>query len=53
MQIDFSPHYSNQEALLRNYQWYLENKHRLTGGSGVTHRLPWKQKALKLAKIFF
>jgi nucleoside-diphosphate-sugar epimerase len=51
--LGYSPKYSNQQALLRNYKWYLENKHRLIGGSGVTHRLPWKQKALKLAKIFF
>ena len=51
--LGYSPKYSNQEALLRNYRWYLTNKSHLTGGSGVTHRLPWKQKALKLAKIFF
>jgi nucleoside-diphosphate-sugar epimerase len=51
--LDFKPQYSNQDAMLRNYRWYLQNKDRLVGGSGVTHRLPWKQKALKLVKIFF
>lgn len=51
--LKFQPQYSNQAALLRNYHWYLENKHRLTEGEGVTHRLPWKQKALKLVKAFF
>jgi nucleoside-diphosphate-sugar epimerase len=51
--LNFAPKYSNQEALLRNYDWYLSNKDKFTGGSGVSHRLPWKQKALKLAKIFF
>ncbi len=51
--LTFSPKYSNKEALIRNYHWYLDNKHHFTGGSGVTHRLPWKQKALKLLKIFF
>jgi nucleoside-diphosphate-sugar epimerase len=52
-QIDYSPIYSNKDALIRNYNWYLENKSKLSGGSGVSHRLPWKQKALKLLKIFF
>ncbi|KAF0108052.1 MAG: NAD-dependent epimerase/dehydratase family protein [Chloroflexi bacterium] len=52
-QIGYAPSHSNQEALIRNYLWYLDNKNTFTGGSGLTHRLPWKQKALKLAKIFF
>jgi len=51
--LGYSPVYSNKEALIRNYHWYLENKTKLIGGSGISHRLPWKQKALKLAKIFF
>lgn len=51
--LGFQPGHSNQDAMLRNYRWYIQNKDRLTGGSGVTHRLPWKQRALKLAKIFF
>lgn len=52
-QLGYSPTYSNKQALIRNYHWYLENKSKLIGGSGVSHRLPWKQKALKLLKIFF
>lgn len=51
--LDYKPQYSNQEAMLRNYKWYLENKDSFKGETGVSHRLPWKQKALKLAKIFF
>jgi nucleoside-diphosphate-sugar epimerase len=51
--LGYEPKYSNKEALLRNYKWYLENKDSFHGESGVSHRLPWKQKALKLAKIFF
>ena len=52
--LGFKPKYSNKDAMLRNYQWYLDNKDRLAaGGEGVTHRVPWKQKALKLVKIFF
>jgi len=52
-QLDYQPHYSNKDAFLRNYDWYLKNKDKLVGESGVSHRLPWKQKALKLVKIFF
>jgi nucleoside-diphosphate-sugar epimerase len=51
--LAYQPQYSNQAAMLRNYRWYLHNKERLSGDAGVTHRLPWKQQALKLLKIFF
>lgn len=51
--LAYRPQFSNQEAMRRNYRWYLQNKDNLTGDAGTTHRLPWKQKALKLAKIFF
>jgi nucleoside-diphosphate-sugar epimerase len=51
--LGFQPSHSNQDAMIRNYRWYLANKDRLTGNSGVTHRLPWKEKALKLVKLFF
>lgn len=51
--LGFQPRYSNQQALLRNYQWYLENKDTFSEGEGITHRQPWKQKALKLVKVFF
>ena len=51
--LNFKPRYSNKDALLRNYAWYLANKDKFSGEEGVSHRLPWKQKALKLVKIFF
>lgn len=51
--LGFQPQFSNIDALLRNYRWYLEYKDHLDGGSGVTHRLPWKQRALKLVKAVF
>jgi len=51
--LGYQPQFSNRDALLRNFDWYLCNKERLSGDPGVTHRLPWKQQALKLAKIFF
>ena len=51
--LNFQPRFSNQDALLRNYRWYLQNKDQFTGEAGVSHRVPWKQRALKLVKIFF
>lgn len=51
--LGFKPKYSNKQALIRNYRWYLANKDKFNGQSGVSHRVPWKQGALTLAKIFF
>jgi hypothetical protein len=51
--LNYQPQNSNAQALLRNYRWYLQNKDHLTGEAGISHRLPWKQKALKLVKAFF
>ena len=51
--LGFTPKYSNKEALIRNYQWYLDNLDKFSGASGVTHRVPWQQGALKIAKFFF
>ncbi len=51
--LGFTPKYSNKDALVRNYKWYLENLHSFQSQSGISHRVPWKQGILKLAKIFF
>jgi nucleoside-diphosphate-sugar epimerase len=51
--LGFTPRYSNKDALIRNYQWYLENKDSFAHASGVSHRLPWKQGILGLVKLFF
>lgn len=51
--LGYQPRYSNKDALIRNYQWYLDNLSHFQGQSGVSHRVPWNQGALKLAKLFF
>lgn len=51
--LGFQPKHSNQDALLRNYRWYLANLDRFQHTSGVSHRVPWKQGVLGLAKVFF
>ena len=51
--LGFTPKYSNQQALVRNYQWYLDNLAAFEGRSGISHRVPWKQGILKVIKWFF
>ena len=51
--LGWEPTYSNQDALLRNYRWYLDHLDQFAGQDGVGHRVPWKQGALGLAKWFF
>jgi len=51
--LGWQSRYSNKDALLRNYKWYLENQDRFKNASGVSHRVPWKQGILGIAKKFF
>jgi len=51
--LGYRPRYSNQAALLRNFEWYLANRTRFEHTSGISHRAPWKQGILRLAKVFF
>jgi nucleoside-diphosphate-sugar epimerase len=51
--LGYAPKYSNQDALVRNYRWYLENQDNFANASGVSHRVPWKQGILRFAKVFF
>jgi len=51
--LGFTPQYSNKDALLRNYEWYLANCDRFKSSGGTTHRVPWSQGILGLAKHFF
>jgi len=51
--LGFRPKYSNKQALLRNYQWYLKHYMEYEGKTGTSHRVPWKQGILKIIKWFF
>lgn len=51
--LGFSPNYSNKDALIRNYQWYLDNLSSFANTSGISHRVPWSQGILRIAKKFF
>ena len=51
--LGYEPKFSNKDALIRNYEWYLEHLDSFEGSSGVSHRAPWKQGILRIAKLFF
>lgn len=51
--LDWHPRYSNKDALVRNYRWYIENMYAFENQSGVSHRVPWKQGILGFFKLFF
>lgn len=48
--LGWQPRYSNAEALIRAYDWYLANRESLGNATGITHRVAWDQGALKLLK---
>lgn len=52
-QLGWEPKYSNKEAMIRNYQWYVDNLETFQNQSGVSHRVPWSQGILRLAKMVF
>jgi len=51
--LGYSPKYSNKNALVKNYKWYLEHLNEFAKNTGISHRVPWKQGILRLAKKFF
>lgn len=51
--LGFAPRFSNKDALIRNYDWYVENLDQFRNKSGVSHRVPWKQGVLGLIKHFY
>jgi nucleoside-diphosphate-sugar epimerase len=51
--LGFQPRYSNRDALIRNYDWYVAHRDEIRAKTGVTHRVPWKKGALRFAKYLF
>ncbi|GIW62891.1 MAG: epimerase [Patescibacteria group bacterium] len=51
--LSWSPRYSNADALIRAYKWYLKHRDEIKAkGAGVTHRVGWKQGVLGVIKRF-
>jgi nucleoside-diphosphate-sugar epimerase len=51
--LGFNPRYSNKQALLKTYDWWHETAGTARRSTGRTHRDPWRQGALRLAKALF
>jgi len=52
--LDWHPRYSNSDALIKSYKWYIKNYNEIKSrGSGVTHTVGWKQGILLILKRFF
>lgn len=51
--LGYAPRYSNKQALVRNYEWYLAHRAEFKNTSGVSHRVPWRQGVLSVVKFFF
>lgn len=51
--LGWKPKYSNVDALIESYDWYLKNYKKYKGKTGVTHRTPWKQGILSFIRLFF
>jgi nucleoside-diphosphate-sugar epimerase len=51
--LGFVPRYSNRNALIRNYDWYVAHRNKIDTVSGTSHRVAWRKGALRLAKCAF
>ena len=49
-ELGWTPRLSNAETLIDAYRWYEDNLDRLAREPGLTHRVPWDQRALGLIK---
>jgi len=52
-EFGWKPEYSNEEALIDTYQWYLENYEEGVDETGKDHRVAWNQGALRIIKYLF
>ncbi len=51
--LKYKPRYSNRDALIRNYRWYIINRDRISDSDGISHRTAWNQGILGLVKYLF
>lgn len=51
--LGYAPRFSNREALIRNYRWYLEHRAKSRTSYGISHRAQWRQGVLRLLKAVF
>jgi nucleoside-diphosphate-sugar epimerase len=50
--LGWKPRYSKADALIRSYDWYMENRDSIAKEAGTSHRVPWAQGILGFFKKF-
>ena len=53
VKLGYEPRFSNQDALVRNYYWYLQTKATVDLQTGTGNNVSWNPGILSLAKLFF
>ncbi len=48
--LGWTPRFSNREAMIGTYDWYLREGKAMAQQTGTSHRVAWKQGALRLVK---
>ncbi len=51
--LEFRPRFSNRDALIRNYDWYVSHLPAIQRATGVTHRAAWRQGLIGVGKHLF
>jgi nucleoside-diphosphate-sugar epimerase len=49
-ELGWIPRYSNRDARIHTYSWYLREGKRMARQTGTSHRVAWNQGALRLVK---
>jgi nucleoside-diphosphate-sugar epimerase len=49
-ELGWRPQFSNRQAMIATYDWYLREGKRMAQMTGTSHRVAWKQGALRLVK---
>ena len=48
--LGWSPRFSNRDAMIGTYDWYLREGKAMARQTGTSHRVAWKQGALRFVK---
>ena len=51
-ELNWVAKYSNKDALISTYEWYLKEGKVLAQQTGTSHRVAWKQGLLRVVKAF-
>jgi nucleoside-diphosphate-sugar epimerase len=52
-ELNWRPRFSNVDALVRTYRWYISQGKEMSKTKGTSHRVAWKHGIIKLVKYFF